>query len=1007
MRHTLLLLRLAIPAGLLLAGMPADAQEAVALRFGVHPTYSRVVFDWADKPANYEIAREGDKVRVTFARTPRFDGAAQRRLPPMVTGFTTEGDSVVITLASGARVRDFRLGARIVLDVSPAEAAQAAPQPQTQAQAQAARAQPAAPTPAPASTLTPPQATSQPTPAPVAEQRMSAIPLPPPPPPELPQAQAAAAAPLLPPRPANPAERPSTAQQAAAAPSAPAAPAAPLLQPVPQRQAPISLAAAPHRGSEGPAMRMPFGPDTGVAVLRRGGELWVVFDDPRPVDLSALRNDPVFGKSVLTMGNAATLLRIPAPAPAAARVVPVERGLVVELLPTGAAPSESVPAEVVDAPDGRRLLLRTTVAGRPAHLHDPETGETLIVGTLREGEARQPIARAFAEFSLLPTLRGVAVVAQSDHVTMRAQPEGFVLMAGPQLGRGLAVSPAQLAGPDALAGHALTRAFDLPSLPHDALAERVRLLRGEAAAAPALSRARPRIALAEAMLALGFGVEARAVLDVAAAEDPVMGASPRWAALAGAASLLAGRLDDAKQALKDQRLDGTDEITLWRAYLADQDGAPATATAPLYASSSGLLPSYPDALRVKLGSAASEAMAEGGEAAAATALLTRLGDLPSLALARALLAEAQGRIDDALAAYGAMADVRDRRQRYRALTRAVDLAFREGRIGAPEAAARIEPLLYAWRGDSSERLLRLRAAELRGAAGDWAGALALLRDSEGAFPDHLAEIRPRTAEAFLALFRDGAADALPPSQAVALFEESADLLPTGTAGDAVVARVAERLIALDLTDRASTMLTRLMIAQPEGGLDRARTGLRLAELRLADGDVERSLGALAASEAERLPVALAADRLIVRARATAASGRTEEGLAMLRGLPGSAEARIEIGAAHGAWGDVASALAELAEARLPPADATLDEPSRRLLVRLAAAAALAGDTGTLASLAETRGAQMAHGPFAEPFRLLTANPVAGAADLPRLAAEVQLARALPRSIAAIGGPTRN
>jgi hypothetical protein len=1006
MRNTLLASCLALPLLLSSAGTEAWAQEAVALRFGVHPTYSRVVFDWAT-PADYTVTREGDRVRVRFARMPGFDAAATRRLPPMVERFATEGDSVVITLKPGARVRDFRLGGRIVLDVLPPEdaapAAAATPRTQQAAPQRAAQAQPPSPSQVPVQAAAP---------ASVA-QRVAAIPLPPPPPPELPPPEpprpelavpAREAAP--PPRPSSQAERPreATAQPQQEAAQRPA----PLLQPVPQRQGPISLAAAPHRGTEGPAARLPFERDTGVAVLRRGAELWVVFDDPRPVDLAALRNDPVFGKAVLTVGSAATLLRIPAPLPAAARVLPGERGLIVEVLPAGAAASEFVPAEVLDDPSGRRLLLRAANAGRAVHLHDPETGELLIVGTLKAGEARQPVGRAFAEFSLVPTLRGVAIAAQSDHVTMRVQPDGFVLAAGPQHARGLALSPAQLASPDALAGHTLTRAFDLPALPHDALAERVRLLRGEAASAPPLARARPRLALAEAMLALGFGVEARAVLDIAAAEDPVMGATPRWAALAGAASLIAGRLDDARPALKDARLDGTDEITLWRAFLADQEGEPAAATAPLFAASAGLLPSYPDALRTRLGTAAAEAMAAGGEAAAAASLLARLGDPPSLALARALLAEAQGQIGDALAAYEALGAVRDRRMRYRALSRAAELALREGRIGAPEAAAKLEPLLYAWRGDAAERLLRLRAAELRGEGGDWAGALSLLRETEAAFPEHVAEIRPRTAGAFLALFRDGAADALPAAQAVALFEESADLLPTGSAGDAVVARVAERLIALDLTTRASTMLTRLLAAQPEGGLDRARTGLRLAQLRLGDQDAEGALGALATSEAERMPATLAADRLLVRARATAADGRHDEALAMLRGLPGAAEARVEIAAAKGVWGEVVSALAELAETRLPPPDATLDEPQRRLLVRFAAAAALAGDTATLASLATTRGAQMANGAFAEPFRLLTADPVGGAADLPRLAAEVALARALPRSIAAIGGaPQRN
>jgi len=986
----------------------ASAEEAVGVRFGVHPSHNRVVFDWPS-PAEYALAREGDRLRITFARTPRIEGVAERRLPPLVTGFAAEGDSVVLTLRPGARVRDFRLGGRVVIDVLPA--GQALPQeaPQRPASRQAAPAQgparalaPTTPSAAPQSGPEPARGTSA---DPAQPQLLAALPLPPPPPPEPPPATSSRLA-SAPPRPANPAERNALGKDQAPAGAEPQAPAA-LPPPVPQRQAPISLSAAPHRGTEGPAIRLPFERDTGVAVLRRGGELWVVFDDPRPIDLSALRNDPLLSQATLSVGPASTLLRIPIPSPATARVLPAERGLIVEVLPAGGAADQSIPAEVIETDAGRRLLLRTTGAGRAVHLADPETGEILLVGTLRSAEARQPIARSFAQFSLVPTLRGVAVATQSDHLSLRPQDEGFVLAAGPQVDAGLAVTPGGIAAPDVLSGHGLTRAFDFPALPQEALAERVKLLRREAAAAPPLARTRPRLALAEAMLALGFGVEARAVLEIAAADDPAIGATPRWAALAGAASLLAGRLEEARPALRDRRLDGTDEITLWRAWLADQEGEPATATAPLYAATAALLPAYPDALRLRLGVAASEAMAAGGQAAAAAQLLARLGDLPALALARAYLVEAQGRIDEALAAYEALGAERDRRVRARALTRAVELALREGRIGPPEAAARMEPLLYAWRGDSSERLLRLRAAELRGEAGDWLGALALLRETESAFPEHLSEIRPRTVRAFLALFRDGAADALPPAQAVALFEESADLLPTGPAGDAIVSRIAERLVALDLTHRAAVMLARLAAAQPEGGLDRARTGLRLAQLRLADGDAAGALAALSASEAERMPAALATERLILRARAIAAAGDRQGALSLLRGLPGGAEARAEIAAAERDWAEAARALSELAEAQLPPAGQPLDEPQRRLLVRLAAAAALAGDTATLASLAASHGAEMANGPFGEPFRVLTAEPVSAVADLPRLAAEVAAARGLPRAIAAIGAATRN
>jgi hypothetical protein len=71
------------------------------------------------------------------------------------------------------------------------------------------------------------------------------------------------------------------------------------------------------------------------------------------------------------------------------------------------------------------------------------------------------------------------------------------------------------------------------------------------------------------------------------------------------------------------------------------------------------------------------------------------------------------------------------------------------------------------------------------------------------------------------------------------------------------------------------------------------------------------------------------------------------------------------------------------------------------LLRLASAAAQAGDATELAELhGET--ARMGDGRLGRLFRLLTAGPVQTASDLPRSAAEIALARAVPADLAAIG-----
>jgi hypothetical protein len=931
--------------GLVLAASAAAA-EPVVVRTGSHAAFGRVVFEWPTA-VGYSVAREGDLVVLIFERAGRFDTAGLRqRLPRQVTAVDAAGTAATVAVAPGASFRHYRLGSRIVLDVSLPERRSAPP-------------------------VT--------APSPVAR----ALPLPPVPPEVAPGAPPLAMAA----EPANP---------VAATPSA-AAPATPNTA----APGPVSLAARPVRNAPHPSVVLPFDETTGFAVLRRGDRIWVVADESRPIDLRPLRADPAFSSAEVALTPTATVLRVRLPEKAAIRLARVEHGVRLEALAQGLPPGNALAAAVQEQNGRVGLALEASGAASVVHLSDPDTGERLLIGTLADGEGRVPVGRAYPEFSLVATQRGVAVLAWSEHVTLRPVQGGFTVAAGHSLPQGLAITPGQQGVDLSLATRAPTRSFDIPALAEQALAARLRLLRAETAAAPPLARARPRMMLAETMLALGFGAEAHAVLALAATEDPAAAASPRWAALAGAAALLAGRIEEARAPLTDPRLDGTDEILLWRALLAERSGTPAAITAPQFAAAAALLPAYPLPLVRRLAPPAAEAMLDGGEVDVAAALLARLGDLPELALARAMLIEARGRTGEALAAYAALDRLRDRRQRVRALARAVELDLRDGRIGAPQAAARLEPLLYAWRGDGAERALRLRAAELRAQSGDWSGALVLLRETAALFPDGAEDIHARLGEAFAALFRDGAADTLPPVEAIALFEENADLLPPGRAGDAMVARFAERLVALDLTGRAAVTLRRLMEAKPERGIDRARTGLRLARLTLADGDAAAALAVLAASEPDRPPPALATERRVLRARALAAQGDMAAARALLAEAeePAALDASADLAAQSGNWADAAAALKLLARALLPPPGGPLDPEQRRILLRLAVAASLAADTDTLAGLARDHAAAMATGPLSEPFRLLTGGPVRGASDLPRVGAELRLAREMPQILA--------
>jgi hypothetical protein len=547
---------------------------------------------------------------------------------------------------------------------------------------------------------------------------------------------------------------------------------------------------------------------------------------------------------------------------------------------------------------------------------------------------------------------------------------------------------------------ALTRRFTFPDLPPDRLLRQLSKQIADAGAEPILARGPRRRAAAVTMISLGMDAEAEALLQLTAADDPRQGLSADVIGLTAVAAMLAGRPAEA-DGIDDPRLTGTDEVVLWRvlrtAMLDHNSPLPGIALV----SSAPLLLTYPPAIRDRLLPLALETMVRSGANAAAAALLAQAKGLPGLGLARAMLAQAAGDTDGALRQYDSLAASDDQLERARASVRAVDLRLATGKFDTRQAAEAYDRLLYAWRGDHRELALREKLAELRQKLGEWRQALALLRDSETAFPDDAKEIHARLQASFDALLHDDGADKLPPLEFVALVDENADLVPNTREGEAMQAILADKLVALDLPKRAGPVLEKLMREVPAGSV-RAAFGARLAKLRLGESDAAGALAALTASDAAGLPAPLAEQRLLLRADAQAAWGDVAGAVGTLAGLdsPAADAARIGILETAKDWEGADRALTGYL-AKTVPETGDLDDTARRQLLRLATDAARAGDETTLAALRDKQEARMGTGPVADMFRLLTATPVNGTADLTRAGVEVGYARALPANLQAM------
>ena len=961
------------------------------VRVGTHPGYGRIVFDLSE-PIEYRLTRQDQHVVVQFVGDVTIGSAPG--MPHNLVGFTGGAGQADLVVAPGTVVRDWRLGNRVVIDMldadaapgktpaaQPAPASRPAPAPPPARQGAATPAQAKPPAPAQAKPPAPEQAK-----LPVAEQAKPPAPA---------VAAPAPAATPVPPGPPQPAPTPPAPQQiqevqtAATPPAAaePAVAAADLSTASPEPVASAEDAPLP------PAtVTIQVDGRVGVAAFRRGGSAFVVFDQRLPVGTPPLSGSPLLDGATIQQLPAATLIQ-----------VPLDSGMALTLSQTphawqiAAVPEEPNPQQIRAIASQGRLNLSAVAPGSVVSLTDPETGGILLVGTQVKPGQGIAVQRRAVGFSLLPTWQGIVVEATSDSLTLRPTSDGFMLTGGTG---GLALSPPPEA--EELLAHAvgMTRRFDFPAEPSRLLLQRLHRQMDAEAATPLLSRGMPRQATAQTMIALGLGAEAESLLRLAAADDPREAAAPDNVALLSIAATLAHRPEEAG-GLANQQLPGTDDIALWRAvrHAELQDGS--ARAAAVLAATVPLIFTYPPALRDRLLPLVAETLVAGGETAAAAALLARREADPSLDLARGMLKEAQGDVAAALAIYDKVAQSKDQSLHARAAVRAVEMRLALGKIDAKQAADGLDKLLYAWRGDQRERSLRERLAALRAQTGAWRSALALLRETEALFPAAKAEIHNELTEMFATMLREDAAGSMAPLELAALAEENADLLPEGPDGEALEAQLADRLLDLDLPGRAGPVLEKLARAAPTGA-GRAGFGARLATLRLREGDAAGALAALDASTAEDLPPGLTERRTLLLAAASARLGDTGRALAALTalGTPAADEARATILERANDWPAAQKALTEYA-AHTVPAEGRLDEAERRTLLRLATAAARAGDQVALTALGKREVARMQTGPMADMFRLLTADQVRGVADLRRSGQEAALAHELPGDLKAL------
>lgn len=739
----------------------------------------------------------------------------------------------------------------------------------------------------------------------------------------------------------------------------------------------------------------------GAAVFVREPYVWIIFDRRAQLNLAALRTA---GKSMIDQIeqlplSEGTVVRLLAKTGVNPQVEREGSNWVVQFRRRPIAPKVKVELRVrPEAINGAELEIPVSEIGRILKLDDPEVGDSLYVATLQAPGHGVASTRVYSEFHVLASAQGVAVDLLSDDVTLRAAGNKGIVVGVPG---GLHVSSISQGG-DGSAAFLGPRIFNFGNWTKDKdpdFSKAKQAAMRTIVEVPKERRDDARLDLARYFFTQGFAPEALGVLRTIEFSNEALSSQPEFRALIAATRVYMGRPHEARKDLLDPRLDQYQEISLWRGSMFLQTGELKKAAAQ-FRNGDPVLQSYPEPIRTTLALERVEASLADLDVGNASIWLNFLGknvdqmkrnDAARLVYNQGVLARSSRDLDRAVELWTQSKKSGDRWSVARSELALVELGLQQESVTVDEAIQRLERLRYQWRGDDLELAVLKQLGSLHLNKGEFRKGLNTLRTAITYYPNNkkVKDIAQLMTAAFRELHLEGGADALPPLQALALYDDFRELTPAGTEGDLMIQKLADRLVSVDLLNRAADLLAHQVRFRLKGE-DRARVGAKLAVIRLLDRNPKGALSALRGSFQPNLSTDLDDDRRRIRAKATLELGRYEEAIAL---LAGDVSREADLLRANIYWSTRNYAEAAKVLQRLsgdPLADGGYPENQASFILSWAVALRLKRDEAGIIMLRDLYGPGMAQSKLADAFAFIS-SPTGRAAknidDITRKMAE--------------------
>jgi tetratricopeptide (TPR) repeat protein len=927
---------------LFMAGMPARADEAVPVTVDKQGAVTRIVLGFP-KLVGYHAVKSGDEIRMDF-NTP-LDLQKPSALPPAVTSFTpAKPDATTLNLSIGLRpgedFKHYRQLRKIVIEISPAAAA--APPPEKMAKKEEKKAEKpvvAAPPPAP-------------------EKKAEAVP-------EVKKSEV---------------KKPEVKKEdkpVALAPQPAAAPVAPVAaESVPAEPTKITLSTVS---------------PTRIAVFQRFGSLWIVADGQVSNAFAPEVDGPqvgVLGKPKSFKFGEGRAWRYPMPADSFISVQKKNLAWNIFISPQSAPRPAAAAASVdVDHASGKaKLMAQLPGAGDAIAFEDPYAGDTLYVVATNQENMRVEEARRFVDeevlpadmgFVLRPLKGGLTVNRLNDYVLVTA-PDGIITSSD------VVSSVAATDTDDSAEEPEDNLLYDFPAWRQGGMKE---LYRNVHAMQEKISEAKTPeerqsllMKLAYLYFANNFGQEALGVLRIIGDENEDMAKTPDFVAIQGAANAMAGHYQEALQYLSDPAIQQHPEVNLWIGYAAaaTEQWHKASASFP---KSNRILVKYPDNIAIPFTLYMAESALRLGRTDTAIALLGSVSTASedfspqyksAIGYLRGEAFRQKNHIDDAVAAWQPVAKGIDRLYHTKASLALANLMLQQKKVTLKEAIDQVDSLRFAWRGDGLEVQILQNLGALKVQDGQYLSGLEDMKEAatlSDSLLDDATPIRDGIRRVFTDLFVGGQAEKIPPLEAVSLYQEFSSLLPPGQDSATASLHFADYLVRMDLLEKAEKIFEDNLKSgvAPDGQV--APMGAKLAAVYLLDAKPSLALAALDETARGGVDDKQREERVLLRARAQSQLGRTDDAISTLAAAGSKDAQKLKVDVLWHAkrWAAAAAAI----EPMLPPPSAKLDDDGAKLVLNMAVASKLAGNTAALDALKTRYAAAMSATPLASTFGVVT------------------------------------